>query len=500
MRQGFRVFILSIAVALGAGAASAQSARDTSAPRVQLRAQSASEPTLQDALADEAVQAALREYVHGIDTSRAFPEYDATSGDQPPRTSRDADALAPLRALSEGTLRSYSARGARPAPRRAAPDSPEEQPSRAIEPLRAERAEADVPDRPHFDVELFGSTLQELFTNNVNGYVLRVRQHGQTIYTLQYNWAQRPEDAGLGWNPQRRQHVASISKFITAMGLAHMLDAQGIGFDTPIIDYLPDYWATGPNIEDITFADLMNHISGFHGDGSGTSNFISMRARVGQGVPANDLGNWATADYENMNFGLCRILMATLGGYIDTDATFGTYTDVIWDWIAIAAYADYIDDNVFAPAGVTGAVLANAPDGARAYAWNDTGTGWDSGLLLNESGGAGWHLSADEILDIVGEFRRGVGIVSPQRARELMNASYGLNSPPDGFPAATGRFYYKMGHWWNGPPDNQAEQAFVMVLPEDMELVVLVNSPLGPDDLLLQDFIGSLYLLSITGG
>jgi len=119
---------------------------------------------------------------------------------------------------------------------------------------------------------------------------------------------------------------------------------------------------------------------------------------------------------------------------------------------------------------------------------------------LSESGGAGWHLSADEILDVVGEFRRGGGIVSPQRARELMNASYGLNSPPDGFPAATGRFYYKMGHWWNGPADNQAEQAFVMVLPEDMELVVLVNSPLGPDDLLLQDFIGSLYLLSITGG
>jgi len=500
MRQMFRFLILGAAVALGAGAAAAQSARDTSPPRAQLRVQMSTEPTLQDALADAAVQAALREYVHGIDTSQPLPEYDAMSAESLPRMRQDEDALAPLREISEGTLRSYRARGAAPAPRRVGPDSPDERPSLAIEPLQARRAEADAPDRPHFDVDLFGSTLHELFNNNVNGYVLRIRQHGQTIYTLQYNWAQRPEDAGLGWNPQRRQHVASISKFITAMGLAHMLDAEGIGFDTPIVDYLPDYWQTGANIDDITFADLMNHVSGFHGDGSGTSNFISMRARVGQGVPANDVGNWATADYENMNFGLCRILMATLGGYIDTDATFGIYSDVIWDWIAIAAYSDYIDENVFAPAGVSGALLANDPNGARAYAWNDTGEGWDSGVLLNESGGAGWHLSADEILDVVGEFRRGGGIVTPQRARELMNASYGLNSPLDGFPAATGRFYYKMGHWWNGPVDDQAEQAFVMVLPEDMELVVLVNSPLGPDDLLLQDFIGSLYLLSIVGG
>jgi CubicO group peptidase (beta-lactamase class C family) len=491
MRQSISVIVIGAMLGLGVATALAQTESETALPRLQLRVETASQPSLRDALADEDVQSALREHVRGLDLSNPFQEYPDFPLEGPARADTDEGALAPLRELSEGDLRSFGARSARPAPRRADPDPA---------PRRVAPDSYRAPERPHFDVELFGATLEALFPGNVNGYILRVRQHGQTIYSQAYNWAQRPEDAGLDWTPTRRQHVASVSKFITAMGLARMLDDQGISFDTPIIDYLPDYWQTGPNIEDITFAHLMNHVSGFHGATSGTSNFISMRARVGQGVPANDVGNWQTADYQNMNFGLCRILMATLGGYIDTDATFGTYSDVIWNWIAVNAYTDYIDQTVFAPAGVTGATLANADDSARAYAWDDTGPGWDSGFLMSEAGGAGWHLSADEVLDVVGEFRRGGGIVSSQRAMQLMNLSYGLNSLINGFPADTGRFFYKMGRWWNGEPDQQAEQSFVMVLPEDMELVILVNSPLGPNDFLLQDFIGALYLQSIVSG
>jgi CubicO group peptidase (beta-lactamase class C family) len=470
-------------------------------PQLQLRAERVHEPTLRDALEREEVQAALREHVRGVDINQPFRRYPDFPLAGPEGGAADENGLAVFNPLNEGELRSFEARGARPAPRRATPDTSETgEDETEPAPVRARPAPDPAAERPHFDADYFCSTLHTLFQNNVQGYVLRVRQHGDTICTQQYSWAQRPEDAGLSWTPDRRQHIASISKFITAMGLAHMLEAQNISFDTPIIGYLPAYWAKGPNIENITFAHLMNHVSGFHGSTSGTSNFISMRARVGQGVPANDVGNPLTADYQNMNFGLCRILMATLGGYIDTDATFGIYSDVIWNWIAIVSYADYIDSNVFAPAGVTGAILANTPDSARAYAWNDSEAGYDSGFLLNEAGGAAWHLSVDEVLDVVGEFRRGNTIVSPQRAIELMNLSYGLNSPLNGFPADTGPFYFKMGRWWNGPPDNQAEQSLVMVLPEDIELAVLVNSPLGPNDEVLQNFVGSLYLLSITGG
>lgn len=482
-----QISLVSIGLMFFSFAAHAQSAERPARAPLQLRVAETNDPALREALNDPEVQAALREHVRGIDVRNPFETYSAFPLSAPRQGEADERGPSEIRILPERRMESLRRQDGARTRVRPGPGGP------------GGAGDLNVtPRRPHLDVEYFGWLVDGLLQGNVNGYVLQLRQQGQTVLELEQGWAQRPEDAGIDWNVDRRQHVASISKFITAMGLAHMLNAQGIDFDSPIIDYLPDHWATGPNVDAITFAHLINHISGFHGPESGTSNYLLMRARVAQGVPANDVGNWLAADYENMNFGLCRFLMATLGGYIDTDATFGANTDIIWNWIAIVAYADYIDENVFGPAGVSGAVLANAPDSARAYAWNDTGEGWDSGILTGESGGAGWHLTADEVLDVVGEFRRGGGIVSPQQAQQIMNLSYGLNSPLNGFPASTGPFFYKMGRWWNGEPDKQAEQSAVMVLPEDMELVIFVNSPLGVQDMLLQDFIGTAYLLSIV--
>ena len=491
------ILATSLMLLVGANLASAQEPRDSSAPRLQFRASSQEQPTLREALADEDVQSALRVHVRGIDIADPFstyPDFPLTSelaaGD-------DDDGTSEIRELSDGQLEGLRRRGTGERTRPRTPGNLQEQLEEIIEPLIVERLRLSD-GRPHLDVELFGEQLEALLQNNVNGYVFRLRQHGQNVFTRSWGWAQSPEDATMAWDTDTRQHVASVSKLITAIGLAHLLDANNVDFDEYIIDYLPDYWAKGPDVDQITFAHLMNHISGFNGPDSGTSNFILMRARVGQGVDGGDVGNWQSADYENMNFGLCRILMATLGGYIDADATFGIYSDVIWNWISVVAYSDYIDTNVFAPAGVTDAVMANSPSSARAYAWDDNGPGWDSGFLMGEAGGASWHLSIDELLDVLGEFRRGGTVVSPQEAIGLMNASYGLSSPVGGWSSPAGPFYFKPGRWWNGAPDFQAEQSFVMVLPEDMEFAIFVNSPLGPADVNLRDLVGWLYLQSIV--
>ena len=41
-------------------------------------------------------------------------------------------------------------------------------------------------------------------------------------------------------------HVASLSKIVTAIAVTRLLDEAGIAPSTPIIDYLPGYWAKGP--------------------------------------------------------------------------------------------------------------------------------------------------------------------------------------------------------------------------------------------------------------
>ena len=52
--------------------------------------------------------------------------------------------------------------------------------------------------------------------------------------------------------------------------MTRTLAAHNLPASTPIIDYLPTYWAKGPNIDKITFAELMTHTSGFRVTGSDT--------------------------------------------------------------------------------------------------------------------------------------------------------------------------------------------------------------------------------------
>ncbi len=70
------------------------------------------------------------------------------------------------------------------------------------------------------------------------------------------NWAKEPLDGSEAWTPDTRMHVASLSKIVTAVAMTRLLDGAGISPATPIIDYLPRYWVKGPNVDQITFAEL----------------------------------------------------------------------------------------------------------------------------------------------------------------------------------------------------------------------------------------------------
>src|SRR5215472_2686399 len=76
----------------------------------------------------------------------------------------------------------------------------------------------------HLDVDAFGKALHAALKDSVVGYVMRLRQHGNTIYTLEWNWAKRPPDGGEGWTPDIRMHVASCSKLITGIAMTKLLN------------------------------------------------------------------------------------------------------------------------------------------------------------------------------------------------------------------------------------------------------------------------------------
>jgi hypothetical protein len=353
--------------------------------------------------------------------------------------------------------------------------------------------------RPDFiyelDVNGFIRALETALTNSTAGYSLRLRQNGSVIAAVDWNSAKEPQDGSESWTADIRMHVASCSKIVTAIAMTKLLNDKNMGYDTAIIDYLPAYWTKGPNVNKITFAELMTHTSGLaFGDTSSRSDFEFMKEQIAAGT--TKIGQYS---YQNMNFGLCRILISTINENIPVDWTFpfwfgiGPSEDLLWDWITLSAYQAYINTKVFAPANVSGPTLTHESADALAYNFPVSGNGWNSGDLTTMAGGAGWHMSVDELLNVMGTFRRSGTIMSSADAQTLLNDSFGIDWT---MTTPLGAYYAKNGMWSDG--SGQKEQSVAFYLPLEMELVLLVNSPVTSADSFLYSVVSNAFTNNIV--
>ena len=136
---------------------------------------------------------------------------------------------------------------------------------------------------PKLNVNAFGQELHAKIKDQVTGYAMQLRKNGTPVYTLIWNWAKTPTDGGQGWKLDTRMHVASVSKYITAVAMVKLLDSKGISLDAKIINYLPAHWVKGPKINQISFRNLLTHTSGFS-TGTSSSNYTFMKQNVANGV------------------------------------------------------------------------------------------------------------------------------------------------------------------------------------------------------------------------
>jgi CubicO group peptidase (beta-lactamase class C family) len=342
----------------------------------------------------------------------------------------------------------------------------------------------------HLDVEGFALALHATLKDAVVGYVMRLRQNGNDIFYLYWNWAKTSVDGGEGWSTGVRMHVASCSKLITAMAMTKLLNDKQIASDTSILNYLPNYWAKGQNVDLITFRHLMTHTSGLnYGVQSSASDYEFMKYQIAVGT--TNLGQFW---YQNMNFGLCRILLATINGNIAPNTVFDPpyNNDQTWDYVTIQSYAQYVGQYVFTPAGVADPTFDHRIYDALAYTFPVFGGGWNSGNLASFSGGAGWHMSVDDLLNVMGAFRRQSAIVTPAQAQTMLDNRFGIDVVTS---TTLGNVYNKNGFWMDG--SGHTEQSLAYFLPQDMEMVVLANSPVGYPSQNFRDVVTSIYLANI---
>jgi Beta-lactamase len=363
-----------------------------------------------------------------------------------------------------------------------------------------EEEPAPAPVGYGLDVEGFIQGLEQLLNNNAAGYSIGLNENGSTIASATGGLAKWPQDGSEAWTLDTRMFVASLNKIVTAIAMTRLLVEAGISPDTPIIGYLPAYWLKGNNVGDITIADLLNHTSGLaFNDTTGEMDYPFMKAQIALGIERANLG---TYQYQDVNYGLCRVLLATINGNVPPSLLrWPTYlNDNLWDSSTISAYASYVASEVFAPSGVSGPDFTHDPADALAYNFPVTGHGWNS---LDQTEQAAFHMSVNELLKVMGTFRRGGTIVSPVQAQLMLDNGFGLNSPLTNPPTPAGPYYVKLG----GLHDNEGheEQCLAFFLPLNMELVVLVNSPIkgetignGPTGDLLYQEVSAAYRNSIV--
>jgi hypothetical protein len=267
----------------------------------------------------------------------------------------------------------------------------------------------------HLDVSAFEDALDNALKDVVAGYVAQLRQSGQILFTKARQFAIRhfpKEDGGGRWTADVQMHVASVSKLMTAMAMMVLLRDLNISFDAPIIDYLPDYWVKGSNIDRITFRDLTSGLTA-----NAVVDFNVMKSAIAGGIIVpirgrldSDIDILGEYNYQNLNYGLCRILLAVINGTINKDLTYvdTSFNDQIWDTVTIAAYEFYLRTEVFEPSNVGGATLDHPPGCALAYRGpDDREPGWNSGSMQESCGCDGWHLSVNELLNAMGQFPPG---------------------------------------------------------------------------------------------
>ena len=309
--------------------------------------------------------------------------------------------------------------------------------------------------------------LNALLSDCVSGYSMKLRQRGWTLFDHQWNWAKLPNDGDIHWTPGVKMHVASVSKLITAMAMTKLLHSRNISPDARISPYLPREWKQGPGVDRITFRQLLTHNSGLVvADAPGASDFWFMKNTIAMGAVGEP-------GYLNINYGLCRILITTIDQPLIRLLTPGL-SDDFWDLTTIGYYAHYVNENILAPAGVT-STLKYTGTNALGYAKPPKVPGWSTGNLSTWSGAAGWHLSVDDLLNVMAAFRRGGNIVDAASAQLMLDRQFGLDFMKD---TPLGRIYAKGGYW--SSDEGHVQLSYAFFLPKDMELAVLVNSPFCP--------------------
>jgi CubicO group peptidase (beta-lactamase class C family) len=217
-----------------------------------------------------------------------------------------------------------------------------------------------------------------------------------------------------------RYNPASVTKTITAVALLQLLAKKGISIEDKIWKYLPADWNIHSSFKQINFRQVLSHHSGIVND-VWAADYGAVKLVIENGITLSDT---ATRAYMNVNYSICRILIAYLDGYTPnsaSDQSQGTSQRFIrclqrgiFDKINISNVS-------FAPTTAAPTLFYPWPAGTA------HGTDWGDWTL--SGGSAGVQLSTNELATFLVQLRLSTILLSDSMKTIMDRFSLGWDLP-----------------------------------------------------------------------
>ena len=296
-----------------------------------------------------------------------------------------------------------------------------------------------------------------LNARNLVGYAYTIFVDGQRVVTAEGDGGlarKAVDEFQRDHHPMVRQEIASCSKYITTLAIVRMLDRAGLSLDTDIGAYLPAYMNALASVRAISFRQLLSHHSGLVG---GISDINITLAEMQQSVRTNTVG-FDSYQYNNMNFALCRLLLAyvywieVLNMTPQAIAQMETNPATLDNTMA-NLFLSFVRNDVFKPAGLgawsaLGAIDPGTTSPTLYYNNNFVGVAGTNSSVLTTNvnlGSAGFDLNAVELAQITSA-ANDYKIVSEPLMKAIRT---GYKNRPLGFNDSQtgkyGEYYYKYG-------------------------------------------------------
>jgi len=351
---------------------------------------------------------------------------------------------------------------------------------------------------PQFNIDLFIQNVNEAMNNPANpvaGYQFTVNQNGNLYHAEAEGNSVYASDPGgpVEMTEFIRMNVASVSKFIGTIALMQVLEKHGIQETELIRDYLPQRWKDAmhtdhyeaSSVNKVTFEKMLQMKTGLRFSADNTNWSPGIMPTTDQMYTAITLpADPARVDkYQNGNFTLIRVLITELEYGLDA-------TDPEYNFMTAEAYFDYIKRNIFDKLGIDAPMTISAINNyydntafTRAHQYpfdstfrdgnNNVGWGASSDPELN-GGSGGLVLSSMDLAKILAYFvHDNVTIISKDQREIILDKDLGLWGTGSG---DHGKYSSKGGTRGPETDFNRAIQSMVMMFPNGVEAVLLVNS------------------------